>query len=184
MKFYDTNIFLSHLETLDKEEKVLWSSVTIEELENIKTSGTRTEELRYSARKAVRWLNENEQKCEVIVYDSDVVNKQIKIIEDNNDARILACAKYIKLEKYNDLVFVTDDILCKLIAKTYYGLETESLRDKGEFLYKGYKTISGNTENINFLMSEFDKTDWYDELLWRRAHSKLFSSIWKYGHLR
>lgn len=37
--------------------------------------------------------------------------------------------------------FVTNDILCKLIAKEYFGLDVESIEDNHEEIYKGYRKL-------------------------------------------
>ena len=62
MYFLDTNILLKHLGKVKKLNKFYISSITLQELEDIKTSGKKSEDVRYAARRAVRWLNENESK--------------------------------------------------------------------------------------------------------------------------
>ena len=46
MKFVDTNVLLSHLNLLEEDTKFLISSITIEELEDIKSSNKKTDELK------------------------------------------------------------------------------------------------------------------------------------------
>ena len=52
IKYVDTNVLLSHLDQLENEDFFFLSSVTLEELEDIKTNKNKTEDLRYAARKA------------------------------------------------------------------------------------------------------------------------------------
>ena len=68
IKFVDTNILLSHLDQLENEDFFFLSSVTLEELEDIKTNKNKTEDLRYAARKAVRFLDKNENKYDVVIF--------------------------------------------------------------------------------------------------------------------
>jgi len=183
IKFFDTNILLSHLDVVEREEIFYISSITINELEDIKTSGRKTEEVRYSARKAVRWLNENRGKYEVVVYnteyDSDILNMGLELSPDN---KIMMCAHYDACNKI-DVVFVTNDILCKLIAESYFNLKVESVEDNTENEYKGFieKSLSENdmayfyehiSENIydllqnEYLVIKNDKDEVVDTLRW------------------
>ena len=94
MKFYDTNALLELMDDVLVEPFVI-SSVTLEELENIKTSKTKTEETRYKARKVVHLLDENRDKYEVVIHNDDsfeiLMNSGIEV---TNDSKICACAKY------------------------------------------------------------------------------------------
>ena len=51
MKFYDTCSLLRKVDSLFDEENFVISSVTLKELENIKTSVNKDAEIKYSARK-------------------------------------------------------------------------------------------------------------------------------------
>lgn len=160
IKFVDTNILLSNLDTLQKEKFFLLSSVTITELENIKVSKNKTDEIRYNARKAVRFLNDNSDKYKVIVYDSKTsIGFESYGLEDSNDNKIIKCAEHAKNNLDFDLVFVTNDILCRLIAQVYFKLDVMSLVEK-ENIYKGYKVIHGNSNQINFAMENMNMSEW------------------------
>ena len=113
-------------------------------------SNNKTEDIRFAARKAVRFLKDNSDKYRIIVYDilssCDFTEYGL---EDTPDNRIMRCAEYARdILGYKNLVFVTNDILCKLIAKSYFNLDVESIDGKEE-IYKGYKEVVGNTELIN-----------------------------------
>ena len=164
-KFIDTNILLSHLDALENEKLFLISSVSIQELEEIKTSSKKTDELRYNARKAVRWLNDNPEKYKVIIYDGEVRNFNDHILDETHDVQIMECAAYAKLAMgYQDLVFITDDVLCRLIAKEYFGLTVDGVDIENVDEYHGFteKTLSESemawfyehiTENIYGLIT-------------------------------
>ena len=160
MRFLDTNALLTT--KLDDEEYFVISSVSLEELESIKTNKNKTEELRYKARKTVHWLNENESKYDVVIYSSAmekiILEKNLEVTPDN---KIIACAYFSKGlfpdALNNEVIFVTNDLCCKLIAQKIFGLLVCSAVEKEE-IYKGYRIIRGNTELINIALSSTD--DW------------------------
>ena len=55
VKFYDTSSLLKKVDTLfETGERFAVSSVTLDELENIKTSSNKDADIKYSARKLLR----------------------------------------------------------------------------------------------------------------------------------
>ena len=149
MKFYDTNALLELMDDVLVEPFVI-SSVTLEELENIKTSKTKTEEIRYKARKVVHLLDENRDKYEVVIYTEKVAEFiNMFTIEVNNDAKICACAKQYVRSHDNDMIFVTNDICCRVIAEDVFCLKVERATSTDNSIYKGYKSLIGDTEYIN-----------------------------------
>ena len=147
MKFYDTNALLELQEEVLAEPFVI-SSVTLEELENIKTSKNKTEEVRYKARKVVHILDENRDKYQVVIHNDDsfeiLMNSGIEV---TNDSKICACAKYFSHD--NDIIFVTNDLCCRLIAEEIFGLKVEKAVSSDNDMYKGDKLLMGNTAEIN-----------------------------------
>ena len=150
MKFYDTNALLELMDDVLTEPFVI-SSVTLEELENIKTNKTKTEETRYKARKVVHLLDENRDKYEVVIYtDSTAERLHIYAIEVTNDSKICACAKEWQRDNQNDeLLFITNDICCRVIAENVFGFKVERATSTDNSIYKGYKSLIGDTEYIN-----------------------------------
>ena len=150
MKFYDTNALLELMEEVLMEHFII-SSVTLEELENIKTSKTKTEETRYKARKVVHLLDENRDKYEVIIYTdstAEILNRFA--IEVTNDSKICACAReYARDHKDEQIIFVTNDICCRVIADDIFGLKVERAISTDNSIYKGYKSLVGDTKYIN-----------------------------------
>ena len=160
-KFYDTNAILD-LQDKMFEDNFCISSISLQEMENIKTSGRKDEETKYKARKALHLLDENRDKYEVVIYttamENYIVEKQLEITPDT---KIIASCAFSRglLPQDTDFVFVTNDIACKMIASKIFGLEVESVGEK-ENIYKGYRVIKGNTEQINNLMDNMDLSDW------------------------
>ena len=154
MKFYDTNALLELQEEI-LEEPFAISSVTLEELENIKTSKNKTEEVRYKARKVVHILDENINKYNVVVYDDEIEQLITDIgIEVNNDNKICACAKSMCHD--NKIIFVTNDLCCRIIAENIFKLDVEKAVSSDNDMYKGYKLLMGNTAEINEHLYDFD----------------------------
>lgn len=157
--FYDTNALLL-LQNKVLEEEFCISSVTLQELENIKTSRNKDDEIKYKARKILHILDENEGSCEVVIYDNDISDILINAkIEENNDSKICSCAAFLK-NNGEDVVFVTNDLCCKTIAHYVFGLDVRSVSNKQDTIYKGYREIKGNTELINNIMFNMNYSEW------------------------
>ena len=147
MKFYDTNALLELQEEILTEDFAI-SSVSLEELENIKTSRNKTEETRYKARKLVHLLDENSSKYHVVIYNKDIEQLIIDLgVEINNDNKICACAKYFSHD--NDVIFVTNDLCCRIIAENLFNLIVSHAKSNDSDIYKGYKELRGTTAQIN-----------------------------------
>ena len=159
--FYDTNAVLE-LQNKIFDQHFYISSVTLEELEKIKTSSRHDETVKYKARKILHLLDEYTDKYDVVMYQNvigDIINE--KLIEITPDSKIAACCSFIQnlIQCDQQLVFCTNDIACKMIASKIFGLHVESVGEK-ENIYKGYRVIKGNTEQINNLMDNMDLFDW------------------------
>lgn len=140
--FLDTNILIHNIRNFENEKFAI-SSVTLSELENIKTSKNKTEDIRYCARKSTKWLAEHPDQYEVVIYNDEhkqmIENSYLDITPDN---MIIACCP-------SDYIFVTNDLCCQNIASKVFQLETLSLKDEVEQIYEGYKVLKGNTDYIN-----------------------------------
>lgn len=136
--------------------------MTLQELEEIKISSRKDDEVKYKARKALHLLDENSDKYDVVVYTTAMENYiNEKHVEISPDTKIIACCSFSQglLPKGEKFVFVTNDIACKMIASKIFGLEVESVGEK-ENIYKGYRILKGNTNQINNLMDNMDLSDW------------------------
>lgn len=161
MKFYDTNIVINNYGNLDKENFII-SSVTLEELENIKTNRNKTDDIKYRARQATKWLLEHEENYNVVIYQNvheNIINEHQ--LELAPDTKICACAEFSKgfVPQGDELIFVTDDIACGVIAKNIFGLKVEKYQSEDQ-IYTGYKRIIGNTDYINSYFENIDINDW------------------------
>lgn len=125
-KFYDTCSLLLKTNHLFDEEnvKVVISSISLQELEDIKTASDKDAEIKYSSRKLLNILNENPEAYEIWVFKEDMLNPIIEkgFNHINNDLKILACAFDYDCNVHPDeTVFVTNDLALKAIANCFFG---------------------------------------------------------------
>lgn len=143
MKFYDTNALLD-LQEEAFEEPFAISSVTLEELEDIKTSSRKDPAVKYLARKLIHLLDENEDKYQVVVYDGELRDfLRIKGCDETPDNKICACAR-----KMYPVEFITGDIACRTIAREVFKLNVQKVGNRDLTPYKGYKEVKMNDEQI------------------------------------
>ena len=117
-KFYDTSSLLLKAETLFEEgERFAISSITLNELENIKTSSHKDAELKYTARKLLHLLNDHLGEYDIQIYHPSYLDPiGEKDLEFTNDMKILACAlEYDRVSHPDETVFVTNDIIYFLV---------------------------------------------------------------------
>lgn len=145
--FYDTSSLLLNINHLfdNKNEKVVISSISLQELESIKSSNKKTEDLKQSARMLLKLLENNSDKYEIYIYEPLMATPlEIKGFEINNDLKILAAAiDYDKKCHPDETYFVTNDLALKQIANLFFG-EDSILSIKEEQLdnYSGYKEVT------------------------------------------
>ena len=156
MKFYDTNALLELCEKNMIQDKFLISSISLTELENIKTNIHKDLLTKYKARRAIHFLEEFPEAYDVFVYGEDeleILNEYH--LEINSDNKICASAKLAEVLG-KDIVFITNDICCKIIAEKIFNLKTEQV----DFLdlndhYKGF---------IEKIMAEEEMASFYSNL--------------------
>ena len=87
VKFFDTNALLILQDEIFKlEDEIYISNITFKELENIKSSGTTDNEVKWQARNILRLLAENEDKDKIVLYKSSYEDdiKQLIINKHKN----------------------------------------------------------------------------------------------------
>lgn len=150
--FYDTNAILDLQDKMFEDDFCI-SSISLQEMENIKTSGRKDEETKYKARKALHLLDENKDKYEVVIYttamENCIVEKQLEVTPDT---KIIASCAFSRglLPQDTDFVFVTNDIACKMIASKIFGLEVESVGANKLDEYKGFIEKSLSEEDMAY----------------------------------
>lgn len=157
--FLDTNALLNLQGAVFKENFII-SQKTLEEIENIKSSGLKDNEIKYKARKIAHLLDEYYGSYIVKKYDSDVKNVlQLLTLDETPDNIILATA-YI-VNKETPVLVCTDDLNCRFIAREIFGLKTKGSYDldliKNVDEYKGYKEVTlSDSEMSDFYLHQND----------------------------
>lgn len=176
VNFYDTSALLvaSELGILSDIKNLLISSVTLQELENLKTSARKTEETRRNAQKVISFLNNlmPEDRSNIIVthrseYEQCIIDKGFEI---TNDTKILSDAVHIDaVYKPDETVFVTNDLSLYNFAEFYFG--TDMIQKVTEYpdeycgvkevvlseeeLAKFYDISNAGTNKFNLLKNEY-----------------------------
>ena len=121
-KFFDTSSLLL-LENIT--EPIVISSITVQELEDIKSSARKDEDVRAAARKVLHWLDNNSDMYEIVIFNNHMLQKYTNSgLDITNDLKIIATAMYYdRTYPDNDLIFVTNDLAQKAIAKILFPLE-------------------------------------------------------------
>lgn len=163
--FYDTCALLDKLDsTFEDPNEFYISNLTLKELENIKISSNKDEEIKYKARKLIHLIEEHWQQIKIINYNKDWDLYISDPLSDNIDSRIIITAIYGVSEK---ITFVTSDLCCKQLARSL-NLNVEYLDYTKADKYKGYKEITLDdvelakfysnlypTETFNLLPNEY-----------------------------
>lgn len=112
--FYDTSSLLLKAGHLfdDEEENIYISSVTLEELEKIKTSSNKDADIKYAARQVTRELDEYWHNFYIVQFKPDYLI-DLEEYEVNNDLKIISCAIEVEPNK-----FITNDLCCRNLART------------------------------------------------------------------
>ena len=166
-KFYDTCSLLLKTNNLFDEEdtKVVISSISFQELEDIKTANNKDSEIKYSARKLLNILNDNPKAYEIWVFKEEMLKPIIEKGFDhiNNDLRILACAfNYDYTQHPDETVFVTNDLALKAIANCFFGEDSiESVNEEQLDQYTGFKEIQLSDQELSDLYSNLNY-NWFD----------------------
>lgn len=157
MKFFDTNALLSI--DIANEGFFAISSISLQELESIKTSKNKSTDTKAIARHVTKWLANNPNRYQVVIYDGtmEAIIKKHKM-EITPDTKIIACA--VNLLQRSPVEFVTSDLSCMNIADKVFRLPVESLLAKQENIYKGYRVLKGDTDYINCKMENMDLSSW------------------------
>lgn len=153
--FLDTNALLNLQESAFKENFLI-SQKTLEEIENIKSSGKKDGETKYRARNASRLLDKHYGDYTVVRTDTNVKNILNNFDLDETPDNLILATAYVCNQSYPTLV-CTDDLNCRFISRNILGLQTKGTDDinivKNIEEYCGYKDVIFSDEEMsNFYM--------------------------------
>lgn len=151
--FLDTNALLNLGENAFKEKFII-AQKTLEEIENIKVSGSKDGEIKYKARQISRLLDKHDGDYDVVLYSPKI--KEIiesYFLSETPDNIILASAYYYNLNVSKVLV-CSDDLNCKFISRNIFELPTKGVSDinlvKNLDEYLGYKELTLSDEEMSY----------------------------------
>lgn len=146
-KFYDTSSLLviaDRLLELSAQHKIIISTITLNELEKIKTSETKSYEIKKAVNKIFRFINEYPLNIEIYLFHQNMLwDIRDKYIEITPDTKILATAlDYDKNMHPDETIFVTNDLALKNIANLWFGEDSiESAAPSVKEVYTGFKDV-------------------------------------------
>lgn len=158
IKFYDTSALLVKEKFNFYEEEYVISIITLQELENLKSSNNTDEEIKHRVRKLLRFLDENLNKF--------IIQSRYEESLKTNDEKILSGAYNYGLalnqnEKgYYEYYFVTNDLAMKALAKTKWlkGVRVTVISEEiKQDTYTGYKDIVMNDQEMSDFYSNPEK---------------------------
>lgn len=156
IKFYDTSSLLLKVDDLfDTDEFFVISSITLEELENIKTSSSKDSDIKYTARKLLHLLNESYDKYKIHIFSEDMLLPiKEKNLSISNDMKILATA--IDYNKLNEIIFITNDLSLKAIAHLFLNNTMISSIQENDDEYNGYIEYNFSNEQMEEFYSNLN----------------------------
>lgn len=143
-KFYDTcSLLLKANHLWDEDCHIVLSSITLEELEHIKTSINKDPDVKFAARKLIKELDEHYGEYSVVFWNNELMLELTdKSLPVTNDSKIIICAVnwFNKLQPGDQMTFVTNDICCKQIAHLVLQCDIESIAEDA-YNYDGYREV-------------------------------------------
>ena len=158
IKFYDTSALLVKEKFNFYEEEYVISIITLQELENLKSSNNTDEEIKHRVRKLLRFLDENLNKF--------IIQSRYEESLKTNDEKILSGAYNYGLalnqneKSYYEYYFVTNDLAMKALAKTKWlkGVRVTVISEEiKQDTYTGYKDIVMNDQEMSDFYSNPEK---------------------------
>lgn len=156
----DTSALL-HQQLLDPQVKIAISSITLQELEHIKSNEKESSQIRFKARQAVRQILIS-NNFEVILTDNNKIDRMLKkypFLSNINDHRIICAAEIYAQETDQDIIFLTSDALQYLSAlqmphvDAVYPMGTE-MTEKVEQEWAGWGRYYPNEQDMALLYAD------------------------------
>lgn len=162
IKFYDTCSLLIKAGSLFEDgRKIALSTITLQELEDIKTNRNKAPDVKAAARQVLIKIDTHPDLCEIVIYKEPMgLRIKDKYLEISHDTQILACANWLNdTEPYVDEVtFVTNDMALKQLARLFFGDDSiESVQEDEKDLYTGFVEVALNEGQLADLYSNLDR---------------------------
>ena len=156
--FYDTSSLLLRAHNLfEQDEYIVISSITLNELENIKTSTNKDLEIKFAARHILHLLEQHPEAYEVHIFNTDMLNPILeKNLSINEDTKILATAiNYDNTKHPDETIFITNDLALSHIANLFFGNDSIQKVKEEQDDYDGFLTVAFSDEEMaNFYSNQ------------------------------
>lgn len=166
--FYDTSSLLLKANTLFEtpEEQIIISSITLKELEEIKTMYNKTSDIKYAARRTLAQLAAHPGCYDVVIFQNNMLEPILdKDLLISNDTKILASAIwYDNTQHPDETKFITNDLSLYHMANLFFGTDSIGMVEEDiDDEYVGYKVIKMTEEEMGEFYShlDFNKYDLY-----------------------
>lgn len=151
-KFYDTcSLLLKADKLFDNEDNIVISSITINELENIKTANNKSPDIKQTARQLLHLLTEHPEAYEIHIFKMDMLTPVIeKGFSITDDTKILATAiDYDKTQHPDETIFITNDLVLSNMANFFFGADSiERVEEEESDKYEGYLEVYLNDNEM------------------------------------
>lgn len=154
MDFYDTSSLIEIAEDIEKYSNILISSISLKELETIKTAQNKDLAVKRATQLVTRFFNDHLDKYQVIIFKTEMLSPIERFdLEINNDTKILACA--ISYSSKIEHFYSNDLSLLNLASLFFMDKVAKPPIIKDE--YKGYKEIRMNDDEMAYFYNHLDE---------------------------
>lgn len=161
--FYDTcSLLMLHEEDFQNTDSnvIVISSITLKELENIKTSAYKDANVKFTARKMLRYLDNYQDNYIIYTFRPSMIEDLAAYdLPDSDDMRILASAHHWRKEisPNDEMHFITNDLALKQIAISILPFGCVKSVEKEENDYSGYVEVQMSDDEMDCFYSNLDK---------------------------
>lgn len=159
--FYDTSSLLLRANTLfeNEDEQIIISSITLQELEDIKTKNNKSPDIKCAARRLLATLDEADGAYEIVIFTLDMLEPITqKSLMPSDDMKILASAIWCNNNLHVDETnFITNDLCLKKIANLFFGNDSiDSVPEDIDDEYTGYIEATMDEETMANFYTNLD----------------------------
>lgn len=132
---------------------------TFKELEDIKSSNNKSDDIKAKARRLIHLLSVRQADYTIVNYRHSDYEDFLRAFDLSNspDMKILSCAYQVSLPSDNEVIFTTADLFQCKIAERF--METFYVAAPPEDEYKGYQTWHLNDESIDLSYQMIQEND-------------------------
>lgn len=159
IKIYDTSSLLLLGDKLfdNPEDEIYITSISLNELEKIKSAANKDPAIKYAARQVLNLLVKSNMPYYCLFYSPKMFVPEG--LEDNNDNKILCTIQWYINQKTlsDDFVLVTNDLAMRLMAINIFNFNTESVTIEPDE-YSGYLELTMTEDEMAAFYTTHDNT--------------------------